>query len=167
MHICVLQVFVCFQVIFQHIFTCAMTDIADHVTTEQCLGIEFEDQGLNRFMAVRFWKGQSLCRVVICRNGLPASEMTGELGSLARLLSVVSTKADIVACSGVPVELLQTLDQSPFFTRGVQSCFRIEQLDLSKLMHKSNYSVLGHIVFFSVLRALFINIGVLLTSQNG
>ena len=136
-----------------------MADIADQVTAEQCFGIEYEDKGLNRFLTVRFWKGQSLCRVLICRSGLPASGISGELGSLARLLSVVSTRADVVACSGVPVELLQTLDQSPHFARGVQSCFRFEQLSLSKLIHKTRYNVFGHIDFFSVLKALMISLG--------
>ena len=136
-----------------------MADIADQVTAEQCFGIEYEDNGPNRFLTVRFWKGQNLCRVLICRSGLPASGISGELGSLARLLSVVSTRADVVACSGVPVELLQTLDQSPHFARGVQSCFRFEQLSLSKLMHKTSYNVFGHIDFFSVLKALMISLG--------
>ena len=136
-----------------------MADIADQVTAEQCFGIEYEDNGLNRFLTVRFWKGQSLCRVLICRSGLPASGISGELGSLARLLSVVSTRADVVACSGVPVELLQTLDQSPHFVRGVQSCFRFEQLSLSKLMQKTSYNVFGHIDFVSVLKALMISLG--------
>ena len=136
-----------------------MADITDQVTAEQCFGIEYEDNGLNRFLTVRFWKGQSLCGVLICRSGLPASGISGELGSLARLLSVVSTRADVVACSGVPVELLQTLDQSPHFARGVPSCFRFEQLSLSKLMHKTSYNVFGHIDFFSLLKALTISLG--------
>ena len=136
-----------------------MADIADQKTAEQCFGIEYEDNGLNRFLTVRFWKGQSLCRMLICRSGLPASGISGELGSLARLLSVVSTRADVVACSGVPVELLQTLDRSPHFVRGVQSCFRFEQLSLSKLMQKTSYNVFGHLDFFSVLKALMISLG--------
>ena len=110
-------------------------------------------------MALHFWKGQILCRVLICRSGLPTSELTGELRSLALLLSVVSTKAVIVACSGTSVEMLQTLDQSPFFSRGVQNCFRFERLDLAKLIHKSCYSVFDHINYFSVLRGLVISQG--------
>ena len=129
-----------------------MADIAEHLAAEQCFAIEFEDLGTNQFMTLRFWKGQILCRVLICRNWLPTTELTGELWSLARLLSVVSTKADMVACSGIPVELLQTIHQSPFFARGVHNCFRFERLGLAKLMQKSRYSVFGHIDFFSVLR---------------
>ena len=116
-------------------------------------------------MSVRFWKGEELCRVLVCRNGLPSSELTGELGSVSRLLSVVSTRTDIVGCSGCPVDLLSTIDQSLFFTRGLQSCFRFEQVDLPRLMHKLNYSVFGHIDFFSVLNGLVISLGGSLTTD--
>ena len=135
-----------------------MSDIADQISTLQCFALEFENQGPNRFMSVRFWKGQYLCKVIVCRSGLPTTNLTGELGSLARLLSSISTKADIVACSGCPSELIRTIDEVPTAVRAVQSCFRFSQLNLSKLMHKSSYSVFGHIDFFSVLRGLVISL---------
>ena len=136
-----------------------MSDIADHVSTSQCFALEFEDEGASRFMSLRYWKGQHLCRVVICRSGLPTTDLTGELGSLARLLSAVSTKADIVACFGCPSDLVRTLDEIPTSTRAVQSCFRFSQLNLPKLIHKRSYSVFGHLNFFSVLRGLIISLG--------
>ena len=129
------------------------------MASEQCFGLEFEDSGSSRFMSLRFWKGNELCRVTVCRSGLPSSDLTGELGSLARLLSVVSTKADIVACSGCPAGLLQAIDGMPTTIRAVQSCFRFTQLDLPHLMHKISYSVFGHIDFFSVLKGLVISLG--------
>ena len=78
----------------------------------------------------RFWKGNELCRVFVCRSALPSADLTGELGCLARLLSVISTRVDIIACSGDPVGLIQTLNQSSFFNRGIQTCFRFDSLDL-------------------------------------
>ena len=134
-----------------------MSHLAEQTTAEQCFAIEFEDRGPNRYMTLRYWEGQNLHRVLICRSQLPATDLTGELGSLSRLLSVVSTKADIVACSGSSVDLLRTID--PLFSRAVQSCFRFDQLNLSKKMHKTSYSVFGHIDFFSVLRGLVISLG--------
>ena len=109
-------------------------------------------------MSVKFFKGDSLCRVFVFRNGLPSTDLTGELGSISRLLSVVSTKADIVACSGCPVELIQTIDHNVFFPRAVQSCFGFEQLQLQKMMHKP-HSVFGRIDFFSVLKCLIVSLG--------
>ena len=110
-------------------------------------------------MSLRFWKGREFYRVTVCRSGLPSSELTGELGYLAKLFSVVSTKADIVACSGCPADLLRTIDVMPTTTRAVQSCFRFSQLNLPHLMHKISYSVFGHIDFFSVLKGLVISLG--------
>ena len=154
-----------FQAIFQHLFNCAMSEIAEHVASEQCFGLEFEDDGANRFMSLRFWKKTELCRVLICRSGLPSTELTGELGSLARLLSVVSTKVNIVACSGCPVDFTRTIDEMPSFTRSMQRCYRFEYLELRRLMHKTSYSVFGHIDFFSVLRGLVISLGGALTED--
>ena len=113
-----------------------MSELAEQIATTQCFAIDFESVGVNRLMSVKFWKGDFLCRVFVCRSGLPSTDLTGELGSISRLLSVVSTKADIVACSGCPVELIQTIDHNAFFPRAVQSCFRFEQLQLQKMMHK-------------------------------
>ena len=154
-----------FQAIFQHLFNCAMNEIAEHVASEQCFGLEFEDRGANRFMSIRFWKKTELCRVLICRIELPSTELAGELGSLARLLSVVSTKVDVVTCSGCSVEFVRTIDEMPDFTRSVQSCFRFEHLDLQCLVHKTSYSVVRHIDFFSVLRGLVISLGGALTED--
>ena len=136
-----------------------MSELAEQIATTQCFAIEFENVGVNRLTSVKFWKGDSLCRVFVCRSGLPSTDLTGELGSISRLLSVVSTKADIVACSGCPVELIQTIDHNGFFPRAVQSCFRFEQLQLQKMIHKPTYSVFGRIDFFSVLKCLIVSLG--------
>ena len=153
-----------FQAIFQHFFTSALSDIAEHVTTQQCFAVEFETVGIYRYMTVKFWKGHELCRVLICRSSLPATGVTGELGSLARFLSAVSTQPDVVACSGCHVDLVKTIDQSDYFPQ-VQSCFRFEQLSLPTLMHKSKYSVFGQIDFFSVLQDLMVSLGGCLTEE--
>ena len=128
-----------------------MSDIAEHVVAEQCFALEFEERGLNRFMSVRFWKDQHLCE-------LPATGLTGDLRSLSRLLSLTSTKIDVVACSGGPADLIRTINQSPNFTRSTQAV-RFEQLDLPHLLNKMSYSVFGHIELFSVLRGLLISLG--------
>ena len=135
-----------------------MSELAEQIATTQCFAIEFENVGVNRLMSIKFRKGDSLCRVFVCRSGLPSADLTGDLVSISRLLSVVSTKADI-ACSGCPVELIQTIDHNEFFPRAVQSCFRFEQLQLQKMMHKPTYSVFGRIDFFSVLKCLIVSLG--------
>ena len=110
-------------------------------------------------MSLPIWKGHELCRKTVCRSWLPSSELAGELGSLARLLSVVSTKEDIVACSGCPADLLRTIEEMISSTRALQGCFRFSRLDLPHIMHKISFSVFGHIDFFSVLKGLVICLG--------
>ena len=83
-----------------------MEDIAEQITSEHCFSFEFEKKKSFRFMSVRFWKGNELCRVFVCRTALPTADLTGELGCLTRLLSVTSTQVDIVACSGNLVGLI-------------------------------------------------------------
>ena len=107
-----------------------MEDIANQVVASQHYGIEFERRGTNRLMSICFLKGAKFCRVYVCRSGLSGTGLTEELGSLSRLLSVVSTVPDIVAISGSPVDLIRTVDKHPSYPRGVQSCFRFESLDL-------------------------------------
>ena len=53
-----------------------MNDLANQIATTQHFAIEFEDQGVNRLMSVKFWKGDTLCRVYVCRSGLPSSDLT-------------------------------------------------------------------------------------------
>ena len=148
-----------FQAIFQHFFVCALNDIAEQVSSQQCFSVEFETVGTNQYMSVKFWKQLELRRVYICRSSLPAIDVTGELGSLPQFMSSVSRRPDMVASSGCPVEFAKTIDQSEYFSQGVQSCFRFEQLPLARLMHKTSYSVFGNIDFFSVLQALMVSLG--------
>ena len=136
-----------------------MEDIAEQVTSAQHFSIEFEDSGTDRLMFLRYWRETKLCRVFICRSALPAADITGELGSLSRLLSVVSTDPDIVACSGCSVDYIRTIDQHHSYPRGIQSCFRFESLDLQLLMHKFTYSVFGRIDMFSVFQCLLVSLG--------
>ena len=138
---------------------CALNDIAEQITAQQCFAIEFETAGVYRYISVNFWKDSELCRVFNCRSFLPATDATGELGSVALLLTAVSTKPDGVAISRCNVDLAKTIDQSEYFTRRVQSCFRFEQLSLPTLMHKFSYSVFGRIDFFSVLLTLMVYLG--------
>ena len=142
-----------------------LEDIAEQVTAEQVFAMEFEDDGVYRFIYLRFWKNNKLCRVLICRSGLSSPTLIGEFGSLSRLLSAISTKADIVASSGCHSDIIRTICHSPYFTRGVQSCFRFEKITLSKLMHKTSYSVFGRIDFFSVLKGLLVSLGGSLTEE--
>ena len=102
-----------------------MEDVAEQIATEQCFDVEFKNvMAFNTCLSV---SGKTdLYRVFVCRSGLPTTDLTGELGSLARLLSVTSTNADIVACSGFPVALIQTINESVFFSEEYRAVFDLK-----------------------------------------
>ena len=72
-------------------------------------------------MSVRFWKATDLCKVLICRSGLLSSDLTGKMGSLSRLMSTLSTKADIVAVFGCSADLVRKNDGVSCFPKGVNT----------------------------------------------
>ena len=116
-----------------------MDDVAEQVANEQRFFVEFEDKNTFKVMVVRVWKNNELCRDFICRSALPFTELAGELGSLASLLSITSIQTGIVACSGCPVNLIQTLNQSSFFIRGIKMCIRFHSLNFSTLVQKHQH----------------------------
>ena len=144
---------------FQYIFNCPKADLAEEVSFTQHFSVEFETWDTNRLRSIRFWKGYFLCKTYICRTGIPSTGLSGELISLSRLLSVVSTKTDVVAFSGVPLDFVRTVDQRDTFPRGIQWCYIFESLSLQGLMHKSSYSVFGEIDLFWVIQDLIISLG--------
>ena len=126
---------------------------------------ELVDVGVRHPFYEDYLKGHAFAPVTP-RSSLASVGLTEELGSLSRLLSVISTTPDVVAISGCAVDLIRTVDQHPSYPRGVQSCFRFESLDLRTLMHKMNYSVFGHIDMFSVLQSLLVSLGGCLTEDS-
>ena len=148
-----------FQAIFHHYFVCGIAEIGESITSSLQHSVEFEDKRLNRFMYVRFWKDSTLCKVLICRSGVLIRGLNGELGSLARLMSAISTQADLVSCSGVPLDFIKILDKFEFQNRGIQFPFKFNRVPLRDMMHKESYRVFERIDFFSVLQAFVVSLG--------
>ena len=121
--------------------------------------IEFEERGQVNYLSVRFWHGDTLCKVELLRFGRTVAFPTGHLGAVARLLSTISTAPDLVCCSGCPTDVLEAFNESDIFKRGVQAPFRFGDLDLARLMHKHSFSVFGRLDFFSVVEHLVLALG--------
>ena len=102
--------------IFQNVFDCVMSAIAEQITAQEYFAMEFEDKGIYQHMSSKFWKGLELCSVFICRKHLPSAD-------LAQLHSIFSTQSEVVASSECPADLVRTIGSSEFFSRGVRSCF--------------------------------------------
>ena len=99
-----------FQIIFHHIFSCAIADISSHVSATGLYSLEFEKKGMFGLVYVWYWKSASLVRVYLCRYKLMLEHTAGIVNSISRVLSVLSSKRKVVSVSGCPVELVQTLD---------------------------------------------------------
>ena len=150
--------FVCLQRMFHHIFVCCIADIGNQVNSLGAFSIEFEEQGQMCYLSIRFWKEDFLCKVTLTRFGRTVPVPQGHLGSLSKVLSAISTKPGLVCCSGCPVAVFQSLDESPTFPRGIQYPFRLDEFKLSKLMHRESFSVFGRIDFFTVLEHLVLSL---------
>ena len=125
--------------------------------------MEVEVEGRFKFVYVRFWKEDTLVKAFLCRFGVQSPPLAGEMGALSRILSVVSTKPQLVACSGCSADFIQVFDESGIFQKTLQSPFRFESVNLQSIMHRDSYSIFQRIDFFSVLQGLIVSLGGSLT----
>ena len=121
--------------------------------------VEFEEEGQFCYMHVRFWKKNTLCKVRLSRFARSTPMPIGYFTTMSRLLSFISVRPDLVACSGSPLDVFETFDSCKIFAKGLQGPFRFESLDLSRLMHRHSFSVFGRLDFFAVLEHLIISLG--------
>ena len=70
-------------------------------------------------------------------------------GALSRVLLVVSTKPQMVACSGCPATFKQTVDGTGNFRKTLHSLIRFKNVGLRAIMHRDTYSVFKRIGLFS------------------
>ena len=136
-----------------------MKDLGQQLLTTGQFALEFEEAGRFKHVYVCFWKENSLVKTFFCRYGLQSPPLAGEIGVLSRVLSVVSTKPQLVACSGCPGDFIQVVDDSGVFRNTLQSPFRFESVDLQAIMHKDSQSVFIRADFFSVLQGLIVSLG--------
>ena len=87
-------------------------------------------------------------KVFLYLLGVLAPGVRSELEGIARLLSVVSSKPQMVACSGCPPDVIEGLDKYGVFTKTVEPAFRFDTVGLPTIMHKLSYSVLGALTSF-------------------
>ena len=107
---------------------------------------------------MRFWKGETLCKVELARVGRANAFPSGEITLVSKFLSCISTAPNIVCCSGCPKDLIVLLDGCDFVEHGLQYPFRFDEFSFSSLLHKRKGSVFGPIDFCSVLRFLIVRL---------
>ena len=91
-----------------------------------------------------------------CGRDVPVMKSTVLLSS--QLLSAVSTGPRIICCGGSSLEFITALDKAPSQKAGIQYPFSLSPMVVEKLMHKPNFSVMGKIFMFSMLRTLLVRL---------
>ena len=121
--------------------------------------MEFTCRKGNCYMAVSFWREDVIQWVELCGQSLTSAFPGNLLGSISRLLSLISSVHNLVSVSGGPSAILQTLFQCGLFKNAVQYTFRFEVLSLPRLIHQKYESFFGKIGFFSKLKyfVVFLN----------
>ena len=145
--------------IFHHFFICLLKEVGQQLLSTGQFALEFETFGRFKYVYLRFWRDDCLVKSFLCRFGVTSPPLAGEMGALSRLLSSVSTKPQLVAVSGCPVDFIQVVDESNIFAHTLQSPFRFDSVDLQAIMHRDSYSVFKRIDFFSVLQGLIVSLG--------
>ena len=138
---------------------CIIRDIGHHIGLKGIYSLEFEKGVPFSRLFIRFWKNDSLVRVLLCRFSRASGYPNGHLGCIAEIVSALSTKPDIVSCSGCPGGILDILTKAKFFPKGIQSPLCFNTISLRKLFHKSMPSVFGPVDFYSVLQYLIVYLG--------
>ena len=140
-------------------FVCLVKDFCQHVLSSGCFSFEFETHGRFKHGYVRFWKDNTLVKAFVCRYGAQSPSLVGEMCVVSRVLSALSTKPQVVGCSGVSPDFIQVLDEYDGLQRTVQSPFRFDSVSLPSLMHRQGFGVFGQLDFFAVLQGLIVSLG--------
>ena len=137
----------------------SLKDLGQQLLTNGQFALEFEKVGRFKHKFIRFWKDDSLVKALLCRYGLQSPPLAGEMGSLSRILSAVSTRPQLVGVSGCPSDFIQTVDDSGFFQHTLQSPFRFETVNLQSIINKDSRSVFERVDLFSVLQNVVVSLG--------
>ena len=104
--------------------------------------------------SIRLWKADNLAVVRLLRYRLASGPAAGSLTAISRLLPVLSTQPQLVSVSGCPSDVIPVLDESGYFSKGIQYPFRFDVLSLPTKNHQRWGSVFGGNISFSQLRLL-------------
>ena len=144
--------------VLHHLFQSAIRDISSQVLKEGAYSLEFESRGQFKYLSIRFWKENSLCKVQLARCGRVSPSPMSEITLISQVVAALSLTPDIVCVSGCSLEILMMLDDCSFTAKGLHRPFRFESLSFVKLMHKRTASVFGRIDFCSVLKFLLVRL---------
>ena len=135
-----------------------MRRIADVVGKEDVLSLEFKSSAVRRSLSLCFWEGKNLVIMALTHCSRDVPVVKGNVSMVGQLLSVVSTDPTFVCCGGAGSDFIKALDRDPTGKAGVQYPFSLNPVQVEKLMHKPNFSVMGTIDMFLMLGTLLVRL---------
>ena len=138
--------------IFHHSFLGWIEHIGQHVNTTGLYSLEFEYKGSYSVMSIRYWKNSSLVKCQMCLYPSSTDLTTGQLQSIAKVLSAFSAAPQFVCLSGCSLATSRTLETSKLLKKGIEYPFRFNALSLPTLIHSQEGSVFGRIDFYTQLK---------------
>ena len=135
-----------------------MRHIADVVSKEGVVSLEFKSAAVRRSLSLCFWDGKNLVMLALTHCGRDVPVVKGNVSMVGQLLSVMSTGPTIVCCVGVNSDFIEALDRNPTGKAGEQNPFSLKRVQVEKLMHKHSFSVMGKIDMFSMLKTLLVRL---------
>ena len=154
-----------FQALLHHCFVRLLKHLAAILGREKVYSLEFESTTTWRNLSITFWEGRELVTMTIAHCGCDVPVMKSTVLLSSQLLSAVSTEPRIICCGGSSLEFIKALDRAPSQKAGIQYPFSLSPMVVEKLMHKPNFSVMGKIDMFSMLRTLLIRLSGLLDER--
>ena len=146
------------EAIFHHLIMELMRHIVVMVSREGVLSLEFKSSAVRRSPSLCFWEGKNLVTMALAHRRRDVSVVKGIVSTVGQLLIVVSTGPTIVCCGSADSDYIKALDRDQTRKAGVQYPFSLIPVQVEKLMHKPNFSVMGKIDMFSMLRSLLLRV---------
>ena len=142
-----------------------MKHVAAILEREKVYSPEFKTSNIRRRLSIRFWEGKELVTVAVAHCGRDVPAVRSCVLLCSQLLSAVSLEGTNVCCAGGRADFIKALDKAPSQKGGIQYPFNLLPLQIEKLMHKPNFTVMGKIDMFSMVRTLLVRLPGLLVEK--
>ena len=161
----VFMLFVMFQGLLHHLFLELVKHVSSVIAREGAYSIEFSVGSRHRTSSLCFWEGRRFVCLPMLHFGRDVPPTKSNIDLVSRLLGAISCDATVICCGGSNADFVKILHKSPGWKAGVQYPFALAPVQFERLLHKPNFSVMGRIDMFSMLRALLLRLNGLLDER--
>ena len=153
------------QVLLHHCFVYFLKHIAVVLEREKVYSLKFTITSVRRELSSSFWEGKDLINRTIAQCRRDVSSVKSSVILCSQVLSAISLEPKIICCAVGSADFFKALDKAPNQKAGLQYPFNLLPLQIKKVMHKPNFSVMGKIDMFSMVRTLLVRLSGLLDEK--